>query len=178
MLSRGILLRGGIAAGNFHHDDHMMFGPALVRAHSHDKRGAPPHIALEPNVIEDMKPSLIGPSFMEYVTHDPWDLSPMLHTLRQFEDYDSVPRAGAEVLDEAAVHFARQLQAEATNMNAEPAVRAKWRWMQDYWNRSVAPKGILTLSMQRDNWEATLAEVRQRAHQRVIANNSPQRATF
>lgn len=172
MLNRGILLRGGIAAGYFHHDDRMMFGPALISAHSHDKRGAPPHIVLDPSVLEDMKPSLLNTSFLGWVSNDPWDLSPMLHTLWRYEAYDGIPKIGGEVLDQEGFKLARMIQAQAVDMTHEPAVRAKWRWLQDYWNRSVTPKGVLAVSQYVENWEQLWEKLEQSGRMRLAAFNA------
>jgi len=171
MLNRGILLRGGIAAGNFHHDERMMFGPALIRAYSHDTRGAPPHIAIDPAVLEDMKPGLLNPTFLAWVRQDPWDLSPILHTLLRFENYDGVPLEGGEALDREAFGLARNIQAQASNLSHAPAVRAKWRWQQDYWNRTVAEKGILQFARYEPDWDARWAVVWQAEQQRLASHN-------
>lgn len=171
MLNRGILLRGGIAAGNFHHDDRMMFGPALIRAHAYDQRGAPPHVVLDAAVLEDMKPSLLNPSALDYVTYDPWDLTPMLHTLKQYGDYDGIPKPGLVVLEGNSVGLARTINAHATDMSQPPAVRAKWRWMEDYWNRSVATKGLLARSQFEQDWTAVAARLEEASRQRLAAFN-------
>lgn len=176
MLNRGILLRGGVAAGNFHHDERMMFGPALIRAHSHDKRGAPPHIALDPSVLEDMKPSLLNPSFLEWVSNDPWDLSPMLHTLIRFGSYDGMPVVGGAAMDREAFTLARNIQTQASDMSHAPAVRAKWRWQQDYWNRTVSEKSILQLAHPEPDWDARWIMVQQAEQQRLAAYNSGMRS--
>ena len=172
MLNRGILLRGGIAAGNFHHDERMMFGPALIRAYSHDKRGAPPHIAIDAGVLEDMKPSLLNPSFLDWVSYDPWDLSPMLHTLLRFGTYDGVPVEGGAIMDREAFQMARNIQTQANDMSHVPAVRAKWRWQQDYWNRTVVDKGILQLARPEADWDARWLTVLQAEQQRLAAYNA------
>ncbi len=172
MLNRGILLRGGIAAGNFHHDNSMMFGPALIRAHAHDRRGAPPHIALDPAIIEDMKPSLFSPSALQCVTYDPWDLSPMLHTLKQYEDYDGVPAVGKMVLEGNSVALAQGINFHAHNMSHPPAVRAKWRWMEDYWNRSVLTRGILATSQYEPDWSVVASRLECASRARLVQWNA------
>jgi len=170
MLGRGILLRGGIAAGHFHHDDHLMFGPALVRAYAFEQHGAPPHIGLHESVIEDLKPSLISHGHQDWLVQDPWDLSPMLHTLIDYGSYDGIPRPGGVVLEGQGVGLARMIHQYATDMTAAPAVRAKWRWQQDYWNQTVAPKAILSLSKETD-WEAEMQRVTQAEQQRLALQN-------
>ncbi|MCD1589822.1 hypothetical protein K7H13_03470 [Qipengyuania citrea] len=153
MLTRGILLRGGVAAGNFHHDENMMFGPALVKAYSFEKSGAPPHIGLHEHVLEDMKPSLVAQGGLNHwLTYDPFDLTPILHVLLDFALYDGIPSAGKEVLEEPSFYLARDIEATASNMAISPAARAKWRWVQHYWNQTVALRGILPQSSPTIDW--------------------------
>lgn len=171
MLGRGILLRGGIAAGNFHHDDQLMFGPALIRAYAFEQHGAPPHIGIDTDVLEDFKPSLLGPGCQQWLAEDPWDLSPMLHTLIEFATYDGTIRGGYEPLDEPAAHLARMINENARNMSSPAAVRAKWRWMQDYWNQSVTPGGLLLTSRTYSDWNAELARVKQAERARLVTHN-------
>lgn len=176
MLSRGILLRGGIAGGNLHHDDQLMFGPALLDAYEFEKRGGPPHISLHEQVVAAMQPGLWDISILDHVVPDPWDLTPMLHTLYEFEHYDGIPREGAMVLDMQAVQLAAGISARANDMNEPPAVRAKWRWMQDYWNRSVATKGILQRAEPCEDWSKLLESAKRRSRRRTEKFNAERRA--
>lgn len=152
MLSRGVLLRGGIAAGHFHHDEQLMFGPALLDAYAFEQQGGPPHISLQP-VVESEIRILLGTNISDrLVRQDPWDLSPMLHVLDEFEHYDAIPRAGGEVLDREAIRLAERITENATDMKTPAGIRAKWRWLQDYWNRSISTRGILARAEPTD-WE-------------------------
>lgn len=143
LFDRGLIMRGGIARGNFHHDDQIMFGPALIRAHAFDQSGTPPHVALHDDVVADISQSEYATVLDHWVRPDPWDLSPMLHTLHRFESY---PQAGDLVIPDDAQRYADHISTQASNMDQKPAIRAKWRWMQDYWNRTVAVKGVLKRS--------------------------------
>lgn len=169
MLSRGILLRGGIAAGNFHHDDHLMFGPALIRAYAFEQNGAPPHVALHSAVIEDLKPSLISSDATYWFATDPWDSTPMLHVLVDFEFYDGLPREGGEELDRLAFFLARQIESNASDLSLAPSARSKWRWLQHYWNKTVHRAGILQYSGPNIDWNAASIEV----ERRIAARLSP-----
>lgn len=140
LFDRGLIMRGGIALGNFHHDGQIMFGPALVRAHAFDQPGSPPHVTVHGDVIADIERSAYAATLRTWVCADPWDLSPMLHTLNRFEAY---PQAGDLVIPNDALRYAEFLSQKASDMSTKPGIRAKWRWMQDYWNRTVAVKGIL-----------------------------------
>lgn len=50
MLSRGILVRGAITIGNLFHDDHTVFGPALIDAYELESQ-----VALYPRIIVPSK---------------------------------------------------------------------------------------------------------------------------
>ena len=154
MLNRQVLLRGGVAAGNFHHDDRLMFGPALIRAYNFEKSGAPPHVGLDPAVLEDLKPSLIGPDLNYLITYDPWDMSPMLDVLLDFRLYDAVPRPGSVFLDKSAFWLAHRIEMNASDMASPPSARSKWRWLQHYWNQAVSAQNILQESSPLRDWDA------------------------
>jgi hypothetical protein len=153
LLTRGVLLRGGIAAGKLHHDDQMLFGAGLIDAYEFERRGGPPHIALSGPVATALDPQQLPKGAPSLVVDDPWDLTPMLHTLAEFELYDGVPRVGGVILDRQAVHLAAMIDQRATDMSLPPAVRAKWRWQQDYWNRSISTVGLLARSESRSDWQ-------------------------
>lgn len=139
----GIIMRGGIARGNFQHDEELMFGPALIRAHAFDRRGAPPHVAIDDAVIDDIGRSAYAETLRQWVRPDPWDLTPMLHTLHRFEYY---PQRGDGRSRDDARNYAAAIGRHASDMRQPADVRAKWRWMQDYWNRTVGLKGVLDRS--------------------------------
>lgn len=146
LLERSLLMRGGIAAGPFQHDSDLMFGPALLLAHRHDRPGGPPHIALDETVLRDMNTVLAELPFARFRAADPWDLSPMLHTLRKFSDYRGPSGPRDQRLEKVAIEHAALIARRAEDMRRPAAVRAKWRWLQDYWNRSVDERSHLARS--------------------------------
>jgi hypothetical protein len=157
MLDRATLLRGGIALGNLHHDDEMMFGPGFLAAYAFDKAGSGPHVGLMDHVVTSMSGDLWDEGIDHMICQDPWDLTPMLHIFRAFEDYDGMTfHAGGIPLHSWSVRLAAIITSNALNMTEPAAVRSKWRWMQDYWNRSVAVRGILPPAEPCD-WSAALA---------------------
>jgi len=168
MLDLNILLRGGIAAGNFHHDDNMMFGPALVRAYEFEKRGAPPHVGLHTAVIEDMKPIGLNADWTGFIALDPWDQTPMLHTFQDFGCYNGISDPTGFQVDIVAAQLAERIERHAKDMSAAPAVRAKWKWLQDYYNQTVAPADILVPSRHFDDWRLVHEQVRQRMESRYV----------
>lgn len=168
MLDHGILLRGGIAAGNFHHDDNMMFGPALVRAYAFEQHGAPPHIGLHEDVIEDMKPIGDGADWTSFIAKDPWDQTPMLHTFQDFGSYAGYSNPAGYQIDLVAANLAQRIEQHAKDMSYPPAVRAKWKWLQDYYNQTIAPWNILVPSQHFDDWQLVHQQVRERMESRYV----------
>lgn len=139
LLNEGFLLRGGIAHGNLSHNQFGLFGPGLHKAYRADQPGSPPRVVLSPEVLEDYQAvAAQAPSRI-----DPYDGETMLHVLGLYEAYDAVPRAGGMVLDESARWIAGVIGARAEDMANPADVRAKWRWMREYWNTSVGVRGIL-----------------------------------
>ena len=172
MLDRNTLLRGGVASGNLHHNDEMMFGPAYLNALAFDKAGSGPHVGLSEPVIHSMDSGLWDDSIEFLISQDPWDLTPMLHTLREFELYDGTEfHQGGIPLQTWSVRLAAIITTNALNMNKPAAVRAKWRWMQDYWNRTVGVKGILPRAEPSD-WTAVEKLAREQERQALSDFNA------
>lgn len=59
LLERGFLTRGGIARGKLHHDDNLVFGPALNRSVAIEKVTGQPRIEIDESIVsifrEDLK---------------------------------------------------------------------------------------------------------------------------
>jgi hypothetical protein len=146
LLSRGVLLRGGITVGNIAHDDDTLFGPAMIRAYKMDRSGSPPRIGITDDVIATLKNVPQAEMLNQFVRQDEHDLTWMLHTLYEFENYDHSPGVGKVVLDGTASTVVQMIDTYADNLAYPPDVRAKWRWMRRYWNGSVSRRGILPRS--------------------------------
>ncbi len=143
LIQRGILLRGGIAVGNLTHTDDVLFGTGLLKAYGCDASGAPPRIALHSTMKDAVDDYSAMYGLSEQVIRDHYDLTPMLDTFLDFAEYDPRPAAGKVVLDGPARTIAGYIDASAFNRDLPASVRAKWRWMRDYWNRSVKRGGYL-----------------------------------
>ncbi|MEJ5977587.1 hypothetical protein WG901_13135 [Novosphingobium sp. PS1R-30] len=143
LLNHGMLLRGGLAVGNMVHTDEVMFGPGFLVAHAQDKSGGTPKIAVDQSLVDEIAGWPNDSGLETLIRTDPYDLSPMLHTLAEFESYDAVPRVGHPVRDDDAARLAELIANECYGRGHPPAVTAKWIWMERYWNDSVRPKGIL-----------------------------------
>lgn len=144
LLNRGLLLRGGIAVGNMIHTSEVMFGPGFLAAFGKDTHGAMPRIAIDASLVDEIAgwPNDFG--LESLIWRDPYDLSPMLHTLHDYETYDAVRRPGGLVLEGNAAMLAEMIASQCYSSEHVPPVVAKWIWMERYWNESVSALGILS----------------------------------
>lgn len=143
LLSQGYLLRGGIATGNLSHTDEGLFGTGLLEAYRSDRSGAPPRVTLDDQFVEDAQDALLKQD-PHAIRQDPYDGTWTLHILRDFELYTPEPVAGKVVLDGAAGTIAARITHMSNDMTLPADVRAKWRWLREYWNQSVGVRGVLT----------------------------------
>lgn len=148
LLQRQVLLRGGIAVGNLIHTDDVLFGPALLAAHAKDSSGGPPRICLDQSTVEAIDSYDRSFGLHDYILDDDYDLTPILHTLLKYERYTPAPAPGKEVLDQNAAYLAAAIFDHAHAAGQAAHVRAKWLWLERYWNRSVAKNGILPSTTQ------------------------------
>ncbi|WP_156818883.1 hypothetical protein [Sphingomonas sp. Mn802worker] len=146
LIQRGILLRGGIAVGNLTHTDDVLFGTGLLKAYGCDASGAPPRIALHSTMKDAVDDYSAMYGLSEQVIRDHYDLTPILDTFLDFAEFDPKPEPGKVDLIEPARVIAGHINASASNRELPASVRAKWRWMRDYWNRSVTRGGYLQLA--------------------------------
>jgi hypothetical protein len=144
LLKRGVLVRGGIAIGKLQHTEDLLFGTGLLNAHRHDSSGAPPRIVVDPEFVQDgHETTLLSKSWSRAVRQDDFDLSHMVHTLLFADTYHPdlnelgfLARADAETI-------ANEIRRNAIDLSATPTVRAKWRWLRGYWNKTVEGNGHL-----------------------------------
>lgn len=138
LLQMGVLLRGGIALGNLVHTSEILYGTGLLSAYSHDGVGGNPRIVLDDDVVDDARKEGLD----VLVRPDHYDLTPMLHTLWEFENFD--PKLLAlPALAIAGAKIARIISPNSGDLAQPASVRAKWRWMRTYWNDSITAKGHL-----------------------------------
>lgn len=135
LAAEGILLRGGIAVGNLLHTRDTLFGTGLLSAYSNDAAGSPPRVSLCAETQND------AISFdLEGLTRlDPMDLTPMLHTLWEYENYNDRSESDDAIAVEGR-NVVNHISRNSYNMNLPSSVRAKWRWMRLYWNSSLDGK--------------------------------------
>ena len=144
LLNHMVLLRGGIAIGNLIHTDDVLFGPGLLRAYDKDTSGTPPRISIDQTVKDEIASWHNDFGLEALMRTDPYDLTTMLHTLHSYEVYTPEPAEGKVVLDRAAVHLAEQIAWQCYRVDHPPSVRAKWLWLERYWNDAVGKNGILS----------------------------------
>ena len=142
LLKAGLLVRGGIAAGNLEHTDEMLFGQALVDAYELEQAKGPPRIILHQSVMGDPPVQRLLKEIWSASTFvDEYDLSSAVHTLLYAQTYggDFGSRSTAEELKSIADNIER----EANDRSLPSSHRAKWRWMARYWNRVAGENGLL-----------------------------------
>lgn len=143
---QGVLVRGGIALGNLEHTEHLLFGSGLINAYRQDTRGGPPRITLEDGFLADWRASRLGKeTWPVAVREDPFDLSSIVHTLLYAETYSPMMLGQHPLSLVDAERVVALMKGHSTDMNAPPDVRAKWRWMADYWNSAASKGGHLPL---------------------------------
>ncbi len=135
LASQGFFLRGGIAYGNHYMDNDIVFGPALVKAYKHDKKGGPPRIVIDPTALMMIK--------RQTDCYPEPFLSP--HYYHLLEDADGA--IYLNYLNEAFVHYRdegvyyellRAHQNKIINGLDEykdiPDIRVKYEWLANYHN--------------------------------------------
>jgi hypothetical protein len=142
MMAEGILLRGGLAVGNLLHTGDALFGTGLLKAYKNDATGSPPRIALCEQTYQDA----IKYDLESLTRRDMLDLSPMLHTLWEYETHDPNRPDHLAIGAEARL-VANHISKNAHNMDLPAAVRAKWRWLMLYWNASAEETKTLPVLM-------------------------------
>jgi hypothetical protein len=139
LLSRGFLLRGGIAIGELRHSEREVFGPALVEAHQLESRVARfPRLVLSERLVEVLREnekSGFGPPLYSHMLRRDLDGIHHINTLGYFvaELTAQLPaRAGFfESLRQAIVHNIRD------DSQQDSRVREKWVWLGSYFNETV-----------------------------------------
>lgn len=144
LLNQTVLLRGGIAVGNLIHTDEVLFGPGLLRAYGKDTSGGPPRISIDQTLKDEVASWHNDFGLEALMRTDTYDLTTMLHTLYSYEIYTPEPEIGKVVLDRNAIYLAEQIASQCYRVDHPPSVRAKWLWLERYWNEAVSTKGILT----------------------------------
>lgn len=148
LLQQSVLLRGGIAVGNLIHTDDVMFGPGILTAYSKDISGGPPRISIDQTLSSEVASWHNDFGLEALMRTDPYDLTLALHTLHDYQVYTPEPKVGKVVLDEVAKKLAKQIAWQCYDAGHIPPVRAKWLWMERYWNEAVGVNKVLSSTAQ------------------------------
>jgi len=149
MLESDVLMRGGIVRGSLLHTEDAMYGLGLVEAVKLDTSGSPPRISLSKEVHQDQQ--LANKELNDWIVFDDYDLNPMIHILHGYafpsNDFNRLITAGgnkemAESIQRREQNtrdrVAATIERNAFNVHSPADVRAKWRWLRTYWNRTAA----------------------------------------
>lgn len=142
LLKAGLLIRGAIVAGNLEHTDEMLFGQALVEAYGLERTGGPPRVIVSEAVMSDPQSQRLLKGFWSSsIFLDEYDLAHAVHTLLHVETYNEDGSSGITAAE--AESIAARIEEAAGDLAAPAEIRAKWRWMARYWNRTVGKNGLL-----------------------------------
>lgn len=139
MLQIDVLIRGGLAVGGIHHELDLIYGGALISANNLEKDALYPMTLIAEEVAEDA--SKYGYSSLPLMCEDRTGRR-FVHYLLQFVEYSWEHRQlpGTVIMEDPAQRVAyfigRRLNAQ------EERARSKAEWVRDYWNRTVASKGV------------------------------------
>jgi hypothetical protein len=141
LLQYDVLVRGGLTAGIAHHSRDFVYGTPLIRAIDLEKEGhGPPMTLVAQEVLDDA--TAAGADFLPWLAED----TPgryFVNYLRRFAEYRREPRLRGTVnMDDPGqrvVHFI------CHRLNTDTGSElSKARWLQAYWNRTVAKEGVFS----------------------------------
>ena len=139
LMSNGILVRGGIAKGQLHHTEKVVFGPGLIEAHALESI-----LAKFPTILVDRSAHLdfgqiktvgqVDPLLRPSIKLD-YDGPPFLDIFAPFRALsDSSPARLLEIVRECR----SCIQTHLNESIYEPNVYEKLRWLTIYWNSTGA----------------------------------------
>lgn len=149
LLCQGYFLRGAIVRGRLYHDDHMIFGDALVRAWTFENEIARyPRIIVPQEVRNDMlhfiTTSTVYPKMdrLKHAEDGPMYLDILQPVIALFAKH---ARAPFELTSEEQIDHRRYVQIREKVQDRYgdsldfPRHFEKVRWFVDYWNSKVQP---------------------------------------
>ena len=139
LLQHDILVRGGLVGGGAHHGKDFVYGTAVTRAWEIESKCADAPITLvSQEVFDDAKTG--GEHFMVWLLEDPPQRY-FVHYLRQYAEYRPEPIfEGKQILDRPG---RRVIDFICQRLNTDTdRVLDKAKWLQTYWNRTVAVHGV------------------------------------
>jgi class 3 adenylate cyclase len=139
LVQHDLLMRGGLDVGNVFHDTMFVFGSAVNRAYKLESSEAIyPMTQLSEDVMKDI--DRLGVDASRWLREDGpqrW----FVHYLHTFESFDPRVRvAGTIALTHPAARIREFVRRRLCKPESSP--RKKAQWMADYWNRTVASRGV------------------------------------
>lgn len=137
MMGLGILMRGGVTAGKLYHNDHIVYGPAMIDAYElESKRAIYPRVLVNPIIIEEG---------MKNALHDPEDeLEQLLSLLEKDEDHQLFIdyMFQWQEIDEESAYFdaldtTKSLIKDQLQSLQDPGVLLKYNWLKRYYNKTL-----------------------------------------
>jgi hypothetical protein len=140
LLTEGYFARGALIKGQLHHDDKMLFGPALVEAYRLETEVVSyPRIMVSSDVLRTLK-GWKGKDYKPFLRFA--DDGPCyLHVLRRLEEIRTTENPDAKIV-ERFTQIQRMVQKRFRQSIDEPRHFRKVQWFARYWNKVVPPGGI------------------------------------
>lgn len=126
LLTKGILVRGGISQGKLYHRDNIIFGPALIDAYLLESSSAKyPRVVIDGKLIERITGTLF---------------------IKDFDGLDMVDTLGNhfiwshwEVINEINIlETAKAVIEKKINESVNSDVKEKYQWLKQYYNSVVS----------------------------------------
>ena len=165
LLQKGILLRGGIAKGEFFKLDSIMFGPALISAYQIESNTAVyPRIVLSDEIVEELKEKGLFKKMTveEYITRSQRETKEGEY-IESIEDIFTQIKALIKQSSEDSYFFVNQFHAiEMLSLtqqkrdkinetiknglsNNEDRIKAKYQWLEKHFNGCIANRTKIPL---------------------------------
>ena len=143
LLTKGILLRGGITKGELYHDGNIVFGPALIKAYKiESKYSIYPRIVVDDtNYYSEITGALYKRDFDGLVYIDP------------IENLDCV----CEAFDESPYEILSSIHSQIVNKELinDLGVDSKLLWLRNYSNKCFKKEGDSIITLNRPQYLIT-----------------------
>jgi hypothetical protein len=150
LLLEGFFIRGAIVRGSLYHDDHTVFGEALVRAYALERDVVRfPRVMMERQVMRDVNgysrtDAATGARFAGYVIQaedGPWFLNVLRRASGEVaEAIKKNPEIDYQEDDELSFYgeLRNRISVQFERSTDNPRHFEKVQWFAKYWNKSIA----------------------------------------
>lgn len=149
LLQYDVLVRGGLSVGGIHHDDDILFGIGVNRSYTLEHHKAVfPRTVISSDVVSDAETFSDNEwkntcTISDYITKDEKDGLSFVDYFRKYAVYDpDAPRYPGTVVLSYPARRIIDLACNRLNNTSDGKVLKKVEWLQEYWNRTVAVKGV------------------------------------